>query len=157
VKINFIFQQINKGLSSRFISLSSQKEIKYLIFNLRKFKNNNFFKETLNILIITSLKKKSSLLLANCISTQLSFLKKHNIFIKFLKISLILLLKTNFNKLKGIKILIKGRLNGRLRKNKKTIKLGKLGLNSINSKIEYNESTSFTLDGTIGVKVWICE
>jgi len=61
------------------------------------------------------------------------------------------------SKVQGIKILIAGRLNNAARSRNKIIKIGKISLLEINSKIDYSETTAFTSNGTFGVKVWICE
>jgi ribosomal protein S3 len=52
---------------------------------------------------------------------------------------------------------IKGRINNAARSNKKIITIGRVPIKTINSKIDYSESTAFTSNGTIGVKVWVSE
>ena len=63
-----------------------------------------------------------------------------------------------FSKCKGIKIKVKGRFNGAPRAKDKLINI-KNGVPTltINSKIDYAETTSFSPNGTFGVKVWIDE
>lgn len=68
-----------------------------------------------------------------------------------------MIVKSKFSKVKGIKILIKGRLNGKPRSNYRIIQIGKISLQTIESVISHNQSTSFTPYGTFGIKVWICE
>ena len=63
-------------------------------------------------------------------------------------------MRNTLNKIKGIKIKIKGRFNGRSRANSQTIKLANgVPLITINSKIDYSETTAFSKNGTFGVKV----
>jgi ribosomal protein S3 len=47
-------------------------------------------------------------------------------------------------------------LNNSARAKHKRITLGKTPLMTIQSKINYAESTAFTSNGTFGIKVWIC-
>jgi small subunit ribosomal protein S3 len=84
-------------------------------------------------------------------------MKKHNFFLNFLTQALFLLVKSKLSCIKGLKILIKGRLNGKLRAKSKLIEIGKIPLQTINSKINYSTSVSYSLYGTFGFKVWICE
>jgi small subunit ribosomal protein S3 len=57
----------------------------------------------------------------------------------------------------GIKILIKGRLNGVPRAKKKLILVGNVTTQKIEKNLDYSETTSYTTNGTFGVKVWISE
>ena len=67
------------------------------------------------------------------------------------------MINQKFSKIKGVKILIKGRINNAARSQTRIIKLGKISLISQSSNINYSESTAFTSNGTIGIKVWISE
>ena len=75
----------------------------------------------------------------------------------FLKKSLKTLINSNFSFIKGVKIVIKGRINGKSRAKKKIIKIGYFPIQTFDSKINYSESTSYTQYGTFGIKVWVCE
>nr|YP_009495492.1 ribosomal protein S3 [Toxarium undulatum]AWQ64139.1 ribosomal protein S3 [Toxarium undulatum] len=152
--IQIILQNLNKGLSLKFNALES-KQFKQFTLNLRKFSKTTFFKEAVNIVTIAVMKKNSAKFLADYIALQLWLNRKHNFFLKFLKTSLILLLKTKFKKINGIKIEIKGRINGRRRSNKRIIKLGRISLRSFQTNINYYHSISYTKNGTLGIKVWI--
>ena len=57
----------------------------------------------------------------------------------------------------GVKIVIKGRFNGAPRARSKIIQVGNIPLQSFKAKIDYSQTTSYTPNGTFGVKVWICE
>lgn len=125
---------------------------------LRKYKDNEFFQEGVKILITCATNKKSSKLLAQFVAIQLKKLKRHNFFLRFIKNSLALLKKNIFSKFKGIKIKVKGRLNGRPRARNRVIKIASnIPVLSIKSNINYSEATAFTPNGTFGVKVWIHE
>ncbi|MBU1177218.1 MAG: 30S ribosomal protein S3 [Patescibacteria group bacterium] len=58
-------------------------------------------------------------------------------------------------KVKGAKILMKGRLNGAEIARKEHLKKGKIPLQTMRSNIDYASSTAYTTYGTIGIKVWI--
>ena len=131
--------------------------LKKIIIKLRKYSNSLFFKESLNILSIIIIKKNSAKLISEFLAFQFSVMKKHNFFLNFLKRALLLMVKSKFSLIHGLKILIKGRLNGKLRAKSKLLLIGKIPLQTIDSKINYATSVSYSLYGTFGFKVWICE
>ncbi|MGX7577083.1 30S ribosomal protein S3 [Candidatus Vidania fulgoroideorum] len=57
--------------------------------------------------------------------------------------------------IRGIKIIISGRLNGNDIARKETFKYGKLALGTLSEKINYASSIAKTKYGLIGVKVWL--
>jgi hypothetical protein len=158
--IRITFQNLNKSLSFR-LDVKESKILKKVLFKFRKEFKQNFFKETINILLICINKKNSAQLLSESISYQLSKLtkaKRHRAFLIFLKRVLIALSKTDLFKIKGIKIIVKGRFNGVPRARKQILLIGKkVPLQSFDSKIDYYQSNSYTANGTFGVKSWICE
>lgn len=139
------------------------------LINLRKYnlpadvlkKRYNFFKKGVNILFNCVTNKKCSKLLAYFIITQLKILgkfKRHSFFLSFIKDALKLFKHGNYSKFKGIKIKVKGRLNGRPRSKTKTIVIANnISLIKIDSVIDYSDQTAFTSNGTLGVKIWIHE
>lgn len=60
-----------------------------------------------------------------------------------------------FNKIQGIKIEIKGKMNGRDRSSLYRIRLGSVPLSTISSNISYAFLPAFTIYGSFGIKVWI--
>jgi ribosomal protein S3 len=154
-KILMTVRQLNKNLKFNL----SQEEVRFLkksLIKLKKYNQNDFLKEGVNTLFITLTQPQSSKLLAHFISTQLTKLKRHNFFIKFLKNTLTILRNNKFSSVKGIKIKIKGRFNGTPRAKDKIIYIGEsMPIITQSSYIDYSESTSYTLNGTFGVKVWI--
>lgn len=155
IDLNLTFKQINKN-TKQFITKNQIKIIKRIFINLRKYKKSKFFQEGLNIIFSTIQNKNSSVLLAEFISNQLKKLKRHNFFLRFIKASLSLFINKRFSNLKGIKIKIKGRLNGRPRARHRIINIKKgISTLTLKSNIDYSESTSFTPKGTLGVKVWL--
>ena len=154
LNINLIMQNLNKGLGLRLLNKEAQL-FRSLVLRLRKFSNNFFFKETISIILITIRIKKSAQFLGNFIANKLSFMKRHNYFLNFLKSSLEIFIKSTLSKILGIKIIIKGRFNGAPRARKKMISIGNVPTQQIKSNLDYHEAVSFTNNGTFGVKVWI--
>ena len=77
-------------------------------------------------------------------------------FLRFIKATLIIFNNNPLSKLQGIKIQIKGRINGAPRAKHKIININNgVPVLSLNSKIDYSEATSYTTNGTLGIKVWI--
>lgn len=56
----------------------------------------------------------------------------------------------------GIKIMCSGRLGGAEMARTEQYKEGRIPLHTLRADIDYATSTSFTIYGAIGVKVWIC-
>lgn len=156
LNINIIFQNLNKGLSLRLLNNQS-KLFRKIVLRLRRFSNMFFFKETVNVILISIKKKHSAFFLSNFISEKLSFMKRHNIFFNFLKQALIVFVMSSLSNVDGIKILIKGRINGVPRAKKKLILVGNVTTQKIEKNLDYSETTSYTTNGTFGVKVWISE
>ena len=174
---NFFFEQIFESISlytknkyhiylvcqnintKDFMSFKRKEKrvFKRRLFSLRRYRKTQFFRESINILILISKLPNSSYLLANYIANQLSKTKKHVYYIIFLKRALNLIIKSSFSKIKGIKIVVRGRLNKKPRSKKKLILIGRHPIQTLKSKISYSEATSYTQNGTLGIKVWICE
>jgi small subunit ribosomal protein S3 len=148
---------LNKKLSLKLTKIQA-KFLKKELLALRRESRNKFFKETVNILVISVIKKSSAQLLAEFIAYQLSINKRHNFFLIFVKRFLITLVsEKKFSKVSGVKFTIKGRFNGVSRARKRIYESGKIPIQTIDSNISYYEATSYTPNGTFGVKVWICK
>lgn len=128
---------------------------KQKLLSLRKYKQNIFFKYGVNV-FFTSLKNKNpSKLIAQFIAIQIKVLKHHHFFIRFLKNALVILKSNIFlSTVRGIKIQIKGRFNSRPRAQSQLIQIAKKPpVLTKNLNINYFEQTSFTLNGTFGIKI----
>lgn len=149
------------------LSYSQIKNCKTIFKQLKKFVRNSFFKEAINVLFINISKRKSAKLLAEFISYQFklnqirsdqtTIARKDNYFLGFLKQTIKLLISADISHLTGAKIVIKGRFNRAPRAKKVIMQFGKFSLQSFNSKIDYYQSTAYTINGTFGIKVWMCE
>lgn len=154
--ISIYIQNLNKGLSSR-LNISESPLFRKIIFDLRFYKNTPFFKDFINILTIILKKKKSSYILSHYVSTYLSSIKRHNFFLTFLKRAFNIIIFSKLSKLQGLRIVIKGRFNGVSRAKKKIIDIGKTPSQTISTNIDYTCETSYTSNGTFGVKVMLSE
>jgi hypothetical protein len=160
INICITLQNLN---NTKQLSQNQIRDFKNTFKQLRKFVKNSFFKEAINILSINVLKRKSAKLLAEFISDQfrlnqlktdqIAISRKDNYFLGFLKQSIKLLAKSEISGLTGIKIVIKGRFNRAPRARSVIIQFGKFSLQSFDSKIDYFQSTAYTVNGTFGVKV----
>lgn len=159
-KINFflILKELKLNTKQIIINTKIKTAIKKNIASLRKYQTSKFFKQGINVLLNCAINTKSSKLLAKFIAVQLKTLKRHNFFLRFIRNTLESFKNNQFSKFKGIKIEIKGRLNRRPRARNKIIKISNsVSVLTIESIIDYSEETAFTLNGTIGIKVWIHE
>lgn len=157
IKIFLTLQQLNKN-THQSANKDKAKFLKKSLIKLRRYRQNEFFKEGVSLLFMSTTESQMSSLLSKFISTHLAkSKKKHNFFLKFLKTTLTLFENNPFSNVKGIKIRVNGRLNGRPRAKHKIINIGNgVPAISLKSNINYAESTAFTSNGTLGVKVWIC-
>jgi hypothetical protein len=61
----------------------------------------------------------------------------------------------NKNDIKGVKIVLKGRLSGAPRKGKYVLEYGKTSAQTLSDRVSYYQEDCFTLFGVSGIKVWI--
>lgn len=146
---------LNKSKKTR---KSIKNILKKNLIKLRKYKEEKFYEEGIEILLICSTIRKPSALLTQFLALQLKTLKKHNFFFKFIKDTLKLFNTNALSRIKRIKIKIKGRLNARPKAKSRVLKIGKdVSVVRIRSKIDYSDKTAFTSNGTLGIKVWVHE
>ena len=160
VNISLTLQSLNR---SKQLSDNQIQNFKGIFKQLRRFVRNSFFKEAINILFVSISKRRSAKLLAEFLSNQFrlnqlktdqaSISRKDNYFLGFIKQAILLLIKSNSSCLTGIKIVIKGRFNKAPRAKTSIIHFGKFSLQTFNSKVDYYQSTAYTINGTFGVKV----
>ena len=152
-KFNLIinFCCINKNLN--FLKFSQTK--KFIL--LQKFRNTLFLKEGIELLFHVVYSRNSAKLLSKFIAYQIRKIKRHKFFLSFLKQTLTVLVSSSFSKVKGIKIIVKGRLNGVPRAKHKIITIGDIPVQSINEVLDYYQTTAHNSNGSYGIKVWIVE
>lgn len=125
--------------------------------SFQKFKNTPFFKEGIELLFNVAYTTNSANLLAKFIAYQLKKVKRHKFLLSFLKQTLSVLLASNLAKIKGVKIIVKGRLNGVPRAKHKIIVIGDVPVQTISAKLDYSQITTQNSNGSYGIKVWIVE
>lgn len=150
-------KQLNKETALfQKISKINKHKIKKKFIKLRRFQQNEFFKQGFNLLHNFTISQQNPTLLADFIALFLKKLKRPNFFLRFLKSVLKTLLAEKFSQFERIQIKIKGRFNGAPRSTHRFINIGKnVPILTLNSKIDYGEATAYTSNGTFGVKVWI--
>lgn len=157
LNISLTLNKLNSNIKQN-VTKKNLKILKKNLVKLRRYEQNEFFKEGVNILFLATTRKNSAKLLSQFIASQLKKLKRHNFFLRFIKNTLILFNNKTFSKLEGIKIKVKGRFNRAPRARHKIIEIGNgVPALTISANIDYAETTAFTSNGTFGVKVWICE
>lgn len=142
---------VNKDLN--FIKSTQKKS--FLL--LQKFKSTPFLKEGIELLFHVVYNKNSANLLAKFIALQLKKVKRHKFFLAFLKQSLSILSNSSLSKVQGIKIIVKGRLNGVPRAKHKIVTIGDIPVQSINTNVDYSQETVHNSNGSYGIKVWVIE
>ncbi len=144
--IHLIIKEINY--------VNSNKNVQQSLNTLYKFEKTLFFNEGKRMIIPFITYEDSPKLLGKFIATHIKTKKQQFFFLNFVKESLKLIIFQKFSNLRGIKIIIKGRINNSDRSQIYKIKIGNISIISIDSKINYAESTAYTTNGTIGIKVW---
>jgi hypothetical protein len=139
------------------------------IFSYKGFRLRSPLSKYLRIkficLVYYSLLYKSSLLLCRYLRfiiprfcKKIRKSRKINPFLKSLKSVMILMLNGSFSNqlnVKGLKILVKGRINGSRRKRTHIIKKGYTSTQSLKNEISYYQEDCLTIFGILGIKVWI--
>ena len=134
------------------------KIIRLIAYKLYRFKNYNEFNEVLNLMLIIFTFKSSELLVNYLIkSLKLCLKKKQFTFITFLNHVLkqyFIFYNKTIQKISGLKIQIKGKINSSQRKKVKILCFGKTPLQTINIKVNHSFENFVNKDGMFGVKVW---
>jgi ribosomal protein S3 len=155
LKITLIFKALNRSIKKTKPKII-KKILKKKLFSLRKYKRNKFFKKGLNLMLLLVSQKESASVIASYVSSTLKNFKKHKLFLNFMKKTLYIFSKQKKTVIKALKIQLKGRINGADRARHYVIKVGnQLSLMTTSSRINYSESTAFTPDGTLSIKVWV--
>ena len=152
-KLNIVLNLccVNKDL--HFLKTTQEK----IFMSLQKFRNTPFFKEGIELLFHVAYNSNSANLLAKFVVLQLKKIKRHKFFFSFLKQTLTILLNSSLSKVKGVKVIVKGRLNGAPRAKQKIIIIGDVPAQSISAKLDYSQATTHNSNGSYGVKVWVVE
>ena len=150
-----LLRLIETKVKVRFIPLYSSSNKRYNRSLLHIERSMRFLNSLSYIhLFDTSLATKNASLLAQFIGLNL-YLHIRNIrfFLRFLDRLMNLFIK--HYSLKGIKLSIKGRLNGARRARSLVLQKGKAPLNTLASEVSFGFANSMTVYGICGVKVWL--
>lgn len=155
IKFVNVGRNLNKFLLT-FYHLKLKKELKIIFL-----KNINLYIDFLKLLVMYLTNKAGiSILLILLLKIFRPLSKRtHGRFFKFLKTLFNMMTGLNdarFNaySIKGLKLVINGKLKGKARSSSILIKSGSLPLQTLNKPIEYLCATSFTPMGTFGFKLW---
>jgi ribosomal protein S3 len=155
IHVFFTLKQLNKDVK-KLVTKKKKNYFRKILPKLRKYQRNRFFIEGVNILFTSVVNSNSAAFLAEYIAQQLRKLKRPKYFLFFLKATLTKFYKHEFSCIQGVRIKIKGRFNGAPRARSREVRVGKaVPVLTIESEINYSEATSYTNNGTFGVKVWI--
>ena len=146
------FECVNKNFN---LNLKQKKSLRKKMMTIQKFRSSPFFKEGINLLFLVVTNLNSAKLLSKFITTELKKVKRHKFFIMFLKKVLSIFLNSTFSKVMGIRIKIKGRLNGAPRASHEIINIGNVPIQTINHNVDFSESILHDTNGSYGVKVSI--
>ena len=152
-KFNIIINFCCLNKTSSFLKNTQKKNL----ILLQKFKGTPFLKDGIELLFHVMHNKASAYLLTKFIASQIKKIKRHKFFLSFLKQTFTTLIKSKFSVVKGIKIIIKGRLNGVPRAKYKILTIGDVPVQSLNASIDYSQMTVHNSNGSYGIKVWIVE
>ena len=160
--IHLFFQRINRDLDLRkrrkgepdTRTKRQKRQLKYVEL-LRRFQNEKFFKEGLNVFAAAARNHNPTDLLVRYICAQMKKMTKHNRFLAFLRSGLRMFFGRRKD-LKGLKIKIKGRFNKRPRARHRVIAFRRgITLIKATSKVYYSEGTAFGPNCTSGIKIWL--
>jgi Ribosomal protein S3, C-terminal domain len=152
--VSLVFKNVNRGINLTF-SGKEQVLLKEQALLLKSYSKHNYFKDSLNLFVIAAKMKGSSTLFSKFLAEQLRYLKYHKPFLAFISRLLKILIYSDKFSIKGIKLLISGRLNNKSRSKHFVLVLGHIPIVTRSAEIlDYSENTSYTKNGTLGVKVW---
>lgn len=145
------FSCINKDFTH--LGALKNKKVKLL----QRFKTAPFFKDGLELLFHVVFNNNSSRLLGKFIAFQLKTIKRPNFFLGFLKRTFVVLISSKLSKIKGVKIMLKGRLRKNPRATHKVLTVGDVAVQSLGNNLDYFQTTTHNSNGSYGIKVWIVE
>jgi hypothetical protein len=140
-----------------------RKTLVFMYFSLKSFLNVLFIRRF--NLFIDFLKISSLFLNAQIDSTVYIKLlgqvfcllqkKSHTRFIFFLKVLFSTFLNNKINPIKGVKFIINGKIQGKLRASSTRILVGSVPIQTITADIEFSKSHVYTRYGAFGFKMWV--
>lgn len=133
------------------IKIITSKNKNYLIKLLENIEKKELIKSN----IILSIKTESNKIFSNYFLHNIIENLKKRINPKLI-IKLCLKKINKYKIIRGFKIQISGRINGREKASVLKYSIGTLKLQTIDSKIDFSQKEAITKDGLLGVKIWLC-
>lgn len=156
VQIFFKFTNICNSFSGATLTSSVDKLITFLFrkfsfFRTQFIRSDLYYNSIIFFIHLFKFKKPDGLLLSNYLAYALRFIQRHTYFLIFLK-KILQIVHRVFN-LKGVKILVSGKLNNLTRAQSKQIQVGSVPLQTMDTPYVQESSESFTRLGKIGIKI----
>lgn len=178
VSFNLNKNSLNKRLISFFSFLSIRTDFRFIFVNLSKvsrvylkrkknsintfslrfFRNDPFYESGLTLATLLFVQKDLSPILASYVSFYFKLLlktRKLSRFLNFVNSIITLVVLSKGTSVKGIKIQIKGRLNGAPRTKTRVIEAGNLSTQSVSCLSSYHYIPIHTSLGSFSLKTWI--
>ena len=151
-QVSFRLRNTQNELIFKAINYSSYK---VAVRQLGSYSRFPFYYEALELFVFLCEQAGGAEALANFIILKFKFMKKHNLFLTFLKRLIFAFSKIENSKWQGIKIVFCGRFNNAPRAKRRIIQHGCLPLQTLKSQLDYFQSPIYTQIGVFGLKVWI--
>jgi hypothetical protein len=164
-KLNLFNNGLNKELVIVKLNLLNKKinsnTLKTVYMDFRNFKNSIFsrrFNLFIDFLKLTTLfveKKINASTFLNVLGEIFRLIPKkvHGRFFLFLKYLFTNILEIKGSEIRGIKFIISGKLKGKLRSSSLKITVGKIGTQTLDSKIDFSRKHVYTIYGCFGIKI----
>lgn len=148
-------QNLNRDIKKQTVidTYSSYKRYLGVLFARRFNLFVDFIKMT-SLFIFKKLDPKSYLYLLSQIFRLLSK-KKHSRFLFFLKSLFNTIIKTRQSSIIGIKFIINGKIQGKVRSSSSRILVGQVPVQSVDKDVSFGKVHVYTLYGTFGFKLWV--
>ena len=124
-----------------------------LLKKFRRYQNRPYFQEIFDVLEASILTRNVNLF-AKYVSLHLGKDTRHNFFLDFVN-KVIREYVLFYPSLSGIRLQVKGRINGSERSRKEVFQTGNISLQTATNKLNYCCTSAFTVYGTCGLKVWM--
>lgn len=163
-KVTKLFNDNNLNVKvSNLNLLLSEKEVLHAFEAFKTYANRLFQKRTslfcdfLKLITLISNRKASVWSLAYIMALVFKPLqkKKHGMFVAFMNEIFTYLISQKDSQIKGVKMIISGRLKGKPRASLAKFSLGKISLTQQDANIESSQTHIYTIYGCFGLKLWI--
>lgn len=125
--------------------------------SLRRFRKQKFYKGGAEAAFAVSKNINFLPVLMNFLIKHIKKMRKINRLVKFLQKFFKLVIKSSNYPIKGVKIKIKGRINGANRARTRFLIVGDVPCNSVNTNLKHMSSHLHNRKGSLGLKIWLAE